>query len=123
MYGSFLKRLFDIFIATTAFAIAFPVFAIITILLLIVNRGMPFFFQKRPGKNERIFSVIKFKTMTDEKDEKENCCLIIYASQLLVVLYEKLPLMKFLNYSKGVLLSLKINAALYMNFWISLITT
>lgn len=50
------------------FAILFPLFAITTILLFVVNKGKPFFFQKRPGKNERIFSVIKFKTMTDEKD-------------------------------------------------------
>ena len=72
MYRSFIKRLLDIFIATVAFIIAFPIFIIITILLFIVNRGKPFFFQKRPGKDERIFSVIKFKTMTDGKDSNGN---------------------------------------------------
>ncbi len=58
----------DVFIATVVFVIAFPLFAIIAILLFIVNRGKPFFLQKRPGKNEQIFSIVKFKTMTDEKD-------------------------------------------------------
>ena len=47
-----------------------PIFIIVTILLIIVNRGNPFFLQERPGKNERIFKVIKFKTMNDFKDEK-----------------------------------------------------
>lgn len=70
MYRSFFKRLLDISIASVAFVIAFPIFVIITILLFIVNRGKPFFFQKRPGKNERIFSVVKFKTMTDQKSDK-----------------------------------------------------
>ncbi len=55
-------------IATVVFIIAFPFFVIITILLFIVNRGKPFFFQERPGKGERILKVIKFKTMTDERD-------------------------------------------------------
>lgn len=67
MYRAYLKRFFDFFIATVVFIIAFPVFAIITILLFIANKGKPFFFQERPGKGERIFKVIKFKTMTDER--------------------------------------------------------
>ncbi|HRP54735.1 sugar transferase [Agriterribacter sp.] len=72
MYKLFLKRLFDFFIATAAFVFAFPVFMIIMIWLVFVNKGKPFFLQKRPGKGERIFKVIKFKTMTDEKDENGN---------------------------------------------------
>jgi lipopolysaccharide/colanic/teichoic acid biosynthesis glycosyltransferase len=68
MYRSFFKFFFDLLIAAIVFIIAFPFFAIITILLFIVNKGKPFFFQERPGKGERIFKVIKFKTMTDEKD-------------------------------------------------------
>lgn len=67
MYRAYLKRFFDFFIAMVVFIIAFPVFAIITILLFIANKGKPFFFQERPGKGERIFKVIKFKTMTDER--------------------------------------------------------
>ncbi|MCO5240626.1 MAG: sugar transferase [Chitinophagaceae bacterium] len=69
MYRSFLKRFFDFLFAIVVFMIAFPVFVIVTVLLFIVNKGEPFFFQKRPGKNEKIFSVIKFKTMTDAKDD------------------------------------------------------
>jgi lipopolysaccharide/colanic/teichoic acid biosynthesis glycosyltransferase len=68
MYRSFLKRFFDFCTAAVAFILAFPVFAIITILLFFVNKGKPFFFQKRPGRTERIFKVIKFRTMTDERD-------------------------------------------------------
>ena len=68
MYRSFFKRFLDILIATITFVIASPLFVITTLLLCIVNKGRPFFFQKRPGRHERIFSVIKFKTMTDEKD-------------------------------------------------------
>ncbi|WP_339649148.1 sugar transferase, partial [uncultured Salegentibacter sp.] len=49
-----------------------PLLIPIIVLLALANRGKPFFFQKRPGKNERIFSIIKFKTMTDEKDRKGN---------------------------------------------------
>lgn len=69
MYRSFLKRLFDFLIATVAFGIALPIFIVIMVWLFFVNRGKPFFLQERPGKGERIFKVIKFKTMTDEKDE------------------------------------------------------
>lgn len=46
-----------------------PIILIITILLLIANRGRPFFLQERPGKNEKIFRIVKFKTMNDKKDE------------------------------------------------------
>ncbi|GGE05154.1 sugar transferase [Psychroflexus salis] len=45
-----------------------PIFIVTTIALAIANNGKPFFFQKRPGKNEHIFSIIKFKTMNDKKD-------------------------------------------------------
>ena len=47
-----------------------PLFIIVTVLLLFANKGKVFFFQKRPGKNERTFSIIKFKTMTDERDDE-----------------------------------------------------
>lgn len=68
MYRFFFKRFFDFLFAAIIFIIAFPVFLIITLLLCIVNNGRPFFFQKRPGKNEKIFKVIKFKTMNDKKN-------------------------------------------------------
>ncbi|HRP31144.1 MAG TPA: sugar transferase [Agriterribacter sp.] len=68
MYKLFFKRVIDFSIATIVFIIASPVFLIIVLLLFVVNKGKPFFFQNRPGKGEQIFKVIKFKTMTDEKD-------------------------------------------------------
>ncbi|MFT3947237.1 MAG: sugar transferase [Agriterribacter sp.] len=70
MYKHFFKPFTDILIAGTIFLILFPVFLLIIILLFFSNNGKPFFFQKRPGKNERVFSVIKFKTMNDKKDSE-----------------------------------------------------
>jgi len=49
-----------------------PVLIIISLLLAIANRGNPFFIQKRPGKNERIFKIVKFRTMTSERDKEGN---------------------------------------------------
>ena len=69
MYQHFIKPFFDVFSATIGFIILFPLFFVITILLAIVNDGKPFFIQKRPGKNGKIFSIIKFKTMNDKKDK------------------------------------------------------
>lgn len=68
MYTNFIKPLLDITISLIGFIIISPIFLLITLFLTITNKGKPFFFQERPGKNERIFKVIKFKTMTDEKD-------------------------------------------------------
>ncbi len=69
MYKHFFKRLFDFILALIGFIIISPVFIIVWIWLIIANKGAgAFFFQKRPGKNEKIFKVIKFKTMTDERD-------------------------------------------------------
>lgn len=49
-----------------------PVFVVVSFLLFVANQGKPFFLQPRPGKNERIFKVIKFKTMNDKKDANGN---------------------------------------------------
>lgn len=59
----------DLIVATVAFILLFPLFLLMTMLLTIANQGTPFFAQKRPGKNERIFTLIKFKTMNDRSDE------------------------------------------------------
>ncbi|MFV0540096.1 MAG: sugar transferase [Aestuariibaculum sp.] len=72
MYHHFFKRVLDFLAALTGFTILFPLFLIITICLLFCNNGKPFFFQKRPGKNEQIFSIIKFKSMNDKKDNQGN---------------------------------------------------
>ncbi|WP_333866560.1 sugar transferase [Sphingobacterium sp.] len=72
MYRHFFKRLFDFFIALIGLIILSPIFIVVTIGLYIANDGKPFFFQSRPGLNERIFKIIKFKTMNDKKDNNGN---------------------------------------------------
>jgi undecaprenyl phosphate N,N'-diacetylbacillosamine 1-phosphate transferase len=68
MYKKYLKRALDFCIAVILLAVFSPVFIIVLICLYRINEGKPFFFQNRPGKNERIFKIIKFKTMNDRKD-------------------------------------------------------
>lgn len=69
MYKNFFKRLIDFTIVLIALLIIWPILLIITIWLHIANKGAgAFFFQERPGMNGKIFKVIKFKTMTDERD-------------------------------------------------------
>lgn len=68
MYKNIIKPFFDFVSAILIFAILLPVFLIITFILIFVNRDSPFFKQERPGKNKEVFTLIKFKTMTDEKD-------------------------------------------------------
>lgn len=70
MYRYFLKRIIDLISALLGLIILSPIFFILLILLIINNHGKPFFFQKRSGKREEIFKVIKFKTMNDKKDSK-----------------------------------------------------
>lgn len=68
MYVSIIKRFIDIAIALVTLLLLSPVILIVIILLFIANRGKPFFFQERIGKNERSFYVIKFKSMNDRRD-------------------------------------------------------
>lgn len=72
MYIVFFKRVFDFSLALTGMLLLAPVFIVVTIGLFIANQGKPFFFQLRPGKNGKIFKIIKFKTMNDKKDEVGN---------------------------------------------------
>lgn len=72
MYKNYLKRLFDFLAAFFGLLILSPIFIIVTVALFFANQGKPFFFQARPGKNERIFKIIKFKTMNDKKDTEGN---------------------------------------------------
>lgn len=69
MYTRFFKRILDFSASLIALLILSPVIITLTILLMFTNNGKPFFFQKRPGKNEKIFNIIKFKTMKDPKDK------------------------------------------------------
>lgn len=72
MYKSFFKRLLDLSLALIGFVIASPIFIVTTLALLIANKGSPFFFQARPGKNEKPFKIIKFKSMNDKRDANGN---------------------------------------------------
>ena len=72
LYKNFIKPLLDFIISLTAFIILFPLFVLIIVVLFIANNGKPFFTQLRPGKNEKIFRLIKFKTMNDKSDKEGN---------------------------------------------------
>ncbi|NEV92723.1 sugar transferase [Psychroflexus sp. YR1-1] len=72
MYKPIIKPLFDFLAALIGLLLLSPIFNIVTILLFIANQGKPFFFQKRPGKDEHIFKIIKFKTMNDATDKNGN---------------------------------------------------
>ena len=70
MYKHFTKRFLDLTLSFFGFILISPIFFIIWFLLTIANKGArAFFFQERPGKDEKIFRVIKFKTMNDRHDE------------------------------------------------------
>ena len=68
IYRNFLKPFLDFFVALLMLLILSPVFLILIILLYFFNQKNIFFLQPRPGKNEKVFKIIKFKTMTDERD-------------------------------------------------------
>ena len=72
MYKNFFKRVIDFFASLFGLILLSPIFIIVTIGLYFANNGKPFFFQQRPGKNEKIVSIVKFKTMNDKKDENGN---------------------------------------------------
>lgn len=68
MYKSVTKRFLDIFLTVIALFITLPIIVITWVVLFFQNRGKPFFFQERPGLYQKSFHIIKFKTMTDERD-------------------------------------------------------
>jgi lipopolysaccharide/colanic/teichoic acid biosynthesis glycosyltransferase len=70
MYADFLKRFIDLLLSLVGFIFAMPVFILVCGLLAAANSGSIFFVQSRPGRNGRIFRIIKFKTMNDKKDSK-----------------------------------------------------
>jgi lipopolysaccharide/colanic/teichoic acid biosynthesis glycosyltransferase len=72
MYRYFLKPLLDSCIALVAFIFLLPVFMVVFVFLWITNSGSSFFYQLRPGKNGKLFKIIKFKTMNDKKDVHGN---------------------------------------------------
>ncbi|MHA7943515.1 sugar transferase [Formosa sp. 3Alg 14/1] len=71
MYKRVFKRVIDFTAALIGFILLFPIFLVVTLILLVTN-GQPFFFQSRPGKNEKVFKIMKFKSMSDKKDANGN---------------------------------------------------
>lgn len=70
MYKLFFKRLIDLFFALAVLILLSPLLLVVTVWLHFANHGAgAFFFQERPGKDGRIFKIVKFKTMTDDRDE------------------------------------------------------
>lgn len=69
MYKNYFKRLFDFLAAFFGLVLLSPIFIIVMVGLYFANQGKPFFFQERPGLNEKIFKIIKLKTMNDKKDK------------------------------------------------------
>ncbi|ATC36125.1 sugar transferase [Elizabethkingia anophelis] len=72
MYKKVFKRLLDFSISLFGLVLLSPIFICVTIALYFANQGKPFFFQNRPGLNEKIFKIIKFKTMNDKRDFEGN---------------------------------------------------
>ena len=72
MYIKLFKPLFDFLTSSMLLFLLSPIILLLIILLFIANKGNVFFIQERPGKNEKIFSLMKFKTMNDKKDINGN---------------------------------------------------
>ena len=72
MYKKFFKRILDFSVSLVALIFLSPLIIVLIILLMFANSGKPFFFQKRPGENEEIFTIIKFKTMRDPKKNESE---------------------------------------------------
>jgi len=72
MYKQFFKRFIDLLAAIFILIVTIPLMVVVYVLLYRQNKSKVFFFQERPGLNQKAFYIIKFKTMTDEKDENGN---------------------------------------------------
>ena len=72
MYLKIFKPLFDFILSLIGLIVLSPLFLVVFIALLINNHGKVFFLQDRPGKNEKIFKIIKFRTMNDKRDNEGN---------------------------------------------------
>jgi lipopolysaccharide/colanic/teichoic acid biosynthesis glycosyltransferase len=104
MYAKYFKRPLDFILAFIALVVLSPIMLILTIVGAAVMKGNPFFVQQRPGKNERIFRLVKFRTMTCEKDENGNLLpdekrLTKYGKFLRSTSFDELP--ELINILKG----------------------
>lgn len=69
MYAKYIKRPLDLFLSFCALAVLWPLLLVLTVVGAVMMKGNPFFTQLRPGRNEKIFKLVKFRTMTCEKDQ------------------------------------------------------
>lgn len=104
MYAKFFKRLLDFLLSLFALLILWPVLLILAVIGAFVMKGNPFFTQQRPGKDEKIFKLIKFRTMTNAKDADGNLLpdekrLVKYGKLLRSTSLDELP--ELLNILKG----------------------
>lgn len=72
IYDFYIKRILDFTLALLAIIVLLPIYFLFSVIGFFTMKGNPFFFQKRPGKNEKIFKLIKFRTMSNAKDESGN---------------------------------------------------
>ncbi|OUQ19837.1 sugar transferase [Lachnoclostridium sp. An138] len=72
LYAKYVKRYLDVFVSLIGLLVLSPVLLLLIIFGTIEMKGNPFFTQKRPGKDGKIFNLIKFRTMTNEKDKEGN---------------------------------------------------
>src|SRR5690606_2851178 len=72
MYRHYGKRCLDVVLAVVGLVVLSPLFILVSLILWIQNNGKVFFYQDRPGKAEKAFTIIKFKTMTDARDAKAD---------------------------------------------------
>lgn len=72
MYAKFFKRFIDFVLSLCALLVLSPILLVLIVIGAVAMKGNPFFTQQRPGKNEKIFRMIKFRTMTNEKDKDGN---------------------------------------------------
>lgn len=104
MYKAFIKRGIDFFVALVGLIILSPMLLVLTLLLTIQNKGAPLFFQERPGLNQKPFRIIKFKSMTDERDANgqllpDNVRLTKLGSTIRKLSLDELP--QLINVLKG----------------------
>lgn len=104
IYAKYIKRLIDLLLSTMALVILSPIILLLIIIGTIAVKGNPFFTQNRPGLNEKVFRLLKFRTMTNEKDENgeflpDDIRLIPYGCFLRKTSLDELP--ELINIWKG----------------------